>query len=44
VSKGSEAWREYEERINSNNSSILDLKKSMFETAEAAASIAAQKA
>lgn len=44
MSKGSEAWREYEERINSNNSSILDLKKSMFETAEAAASLAAQKA
>lgn len=44
MSKGSEAWREYEERINSNNSAILDLKKNMFETADAAASLAAQKA
>ena len=44
VSKGSEAWEEYQERIDSNNKSVIDLKANIFETAKEAAALAAQKA
>lgn len=44
VTKGSEAWHEYNERINSNNESIQDLTKSMAENAIASASLAGQNA
>ena len=44
VTKGSEAWHEYNERINSNNESIQDLTKTMAENAIASASLAGQNA
>lgn len=44
VSEGSEAWEEYQERIDSNNKSVIDLKANIFETAKEAAALAAQKA
>lgn len=44
VTKGSEAWHEYNERINSNNESIQDLTKTMAENAIASASLAGQSA
>lgn len=44
VTRGSEAWHEYNERINSNNGSIQDLTKTMAENAVASASLAGQNA
>lgn len=44
VTRGSEAWYEYNERINSNNASLQDLKKSMVENAKAAAELARETA
>ena len=44
VTKGSEAWHEYNGRVNSNNESIQDLTKSMAENAIASASLAKQGA
>ncbi len=44
VTKGSEAWHEYNERINSNNESIQSLTKTMAENATASASLAKQNA
>lgn len=44
VTKGSEAWHEYNGRINSNNESIQGLTKSMAENATASASLAGQNA
>lgn len=44
VTKGSEAWHEYNGRINSNNESIQSLTKSMAENATASASLAKQNA
>ncbi len=44
VAKGSEAWYEYQEKIDSNNNSIKQLTKSMSENAAAAAAIAGQTA
>lgn len=44
VTKGSEAWHEYNERINANNESIQELTKTMAENAIASASLAGQSA
>ncbi len=44
VTKGSEAWHEYNGRINSNNESIQSLTKTMAENATASASLAKQNA
>lgn len=44
VAKGSEAWYEYQEQIDSNNASIRDLKLNMAETAKAAAALAGETA
>lgn len=44
VPKGSQAWREYQEKIDANNKSIVELKKNIFETAAATASLAGKKA
>lgn len=44
VTKGSEAWHEYNGRINSNNESIQGLAKTMAENAIASASLAGQDA
>jgi hypothetical protein len=44
VTKGSEAWHEYNERINSNNESIQELTQSMAENAIASANLAGQNA
>lgn len=44
VPKGSQAWREYQERIDANNKSIVELKKNIFETAAATAALAGKKA
>lgn len=40
VTKGSEAWYEYNERIDSNKASLIDLKQQMQENATAAAELA----
>ena len=40
VTKGSEAWYEYNERIDSNKSSLIELKQQMQENATAAAALA----
>lgn len=40
VTKGSEAWYEYNERIDSNKASLIDLKQQMQENATAAAVLA----
>lgn len=40
VTKGSEAWYEYNERIDSNKVSLIDLKQQMQENATAAAELA----
>lgn len=40
VAKGSEAWYEYNERIDSNKASLIDLKQQMQENATAAAVLA----
>ena len=40
VTKGSEAWYEYNERIDSNKASLIDLKQQMQENATAAAALA----
>ena len=40
VAKGSEAWYEYNERIDSNKASLIDLKQQMQENATAAATLA----
>lgn len=44
VTKGSEAWHEYQEQIDKNNASMQDLTKSMVENAKAAAALAKEKA
>ncbi len=44
VPKGSQAWREYQEKIDANNKSIVELKKNIFETAAATAALAGKKA
>lgn len=44
VTKGSEAWYEYQEQIDTNNNSIKQLTKSMAENANAVAAIAGQTA
>lgn len=44
VKKGSEAWYEYNERIDSNKESLQDLKKQMAENATAVAGLAKAKA
>lgn len=44
VTKGSEAWQEYQEQIDKNNASMQDLTKSMVENAKAAAALAKEKA
>lgn len=44
VKKGTEAWYEYNERIDSNNESIQELTKSMAENATAQAELAKAKA
>ncbi len=44
VPKGSQAWREYQERIDANNKSIVELKKNIFETAAATAALVGKKA
>ena len=44
VTKGSEAWHEYNERSNANNESIQELTQSMAENAIASASLAKQNA
>lgn len=44
VAKGSEAWYEYNERIESNNASIRELTQTMAENAIASASLAKTKA
>lgn len=40
VTKGSEAWYEYNERIDSNKASLIELKQQMQENATAAAALA----
>lgn len=44
VTKGSEAWYDYQEQIDKNNASVQDLTKSMVENAKAAAALAKEKA
>lgn len=44
VDKGSEAWYEYQQRIDDNNASLQNMKKTMAENAKAAAALAGETA
>ncbi len=44
VKEGSEAWYEYNQRIDANNASLQEMKKTMAENAKAAAALAGETA